>query len=93
MIVSIDEAKDWLRDIPEEDNGTLKIIVDAAETYLKNATGKTFDDKNAQAKLFCLVLTADWYENRELIATKPSEKMRLSVESMLAQLMYCGDTE
>ncbi|MED4206590.1 head-tail connector protein [Neobacillus mesonae] len=91
MIVSVEEANNWLRDIPEEDTAILKVIVDAAELYLKNATSKTFDDTNPQAKLFCLVLIADWYENRELIAEKPSEKKRLSLESMLAQLTYCGD--
>jgi uncharacterized phage protein (predicted DNA packaging) len=91
MIVSLDEAKNWLRDIPEEDEETLALIVEAAELYLKNATGKTFEDTNAQAKLFCLVLTTDWYENRELISAKPSEKRRLSIESMLTQLTYCGD--
>ena len=91
MIVSLSEAKDWLRDIPDEDTGILAIIVEAAESYLKNATGKTFDDTNVQAKLFCLVLITDWYENRELISAKPSEKRRLSIENMLSQLTYCGD--
>ncbi|MGY6209725.1 head-tail connector protein [Cytobacillus firmus] len=86
MIIDLAIARKWLREPPEEDNDIIKLIIGATEEYLKNATGRTFDDTNNQARLFCLILVTDWYENRDLIGTKPSEKVRFSIQSMLIQL-------
>lgn len=91
MIVSLDEVKNWLRDIPVEDEGTVTMLIGAAERFIKNATGNNFDSTNELAKLLCLILVTDWYENREMIG-KVSEKVRFSVESAMAQLAYCYDT-
>lgn len=92
MIVSLDEVKNWLRIDFSEDDALLTTLISAAEEYLKNATGKTFDNTNDLAKLFCLVLITDWYENREMIG-KASEKVRQTVESMVAQLSHCYDPQ
>lgn len=96
MIVSIDEAKKWLRVDHNDEDNMIQMLIKAAEKYLKNATGNTFDSSNELAQLFCLVLVADWYENREMIG-KVSDKIRHTVDSILAQLSYCygpqeGDT-
>ena len=89
MLVNLEEAKEWLRIDGTEDDVTLKMLISASESYLKNATGKEFDETNQQAKLFCLVLITDWYENRELIGVKSSDKVRYTIQSMLAQMTYC----
>lgn len=91
MIVSLDEAKSWLRVDGEDEDATITLLIDAAEEYLKNATGRQFDNSTNQAKLFCLVLVTDWYENRELMGVRVTEKLRFSIQSMLAQLNYMGD--
>lgn len=88
MVITLAEAKEWLRVDGNEDDSTIALLIGAAEKYLENATGYKFEATNEQAKLFCLVLIVDWYENRELIGQKPSEKVRFSVQSMLAQLQY-----
>lgn len=88
MILTLGEAKEWLRFDSDEDDATITGLIIAAETYLKNATGKQFDSTDEQAKLFCKFLVNDWYENRELTEVKPSEKIRLVIQSMLAQLTY-----
>lgn len=88
MIIDLPLARQWLREPPEEDNEIVQLIIGSAEDYLRNATGRVFDSTNNQARLFCLVLVTDWYENRELIGIKPSEKVRFSIQSMLAQLQY-----
>jgi uncharacterized phage protein (predicted DNA packaging) len=88
MIIDLEEVKNWLRIDGEEENATLDILIGAAETYLLHATGRTYDDSHNQAKLFCLVLVADWYENRELMGDKPSEKVRYSIQSIMSQLQY-----
>jgi uncharacterized phage protein (predicted DNA packaging) len=90
MIITIDEAKLWCRIEPEvtEEDALLHALINAAEQYLYNATGVTFDSTNELAKLFCMVLVTDWYENRELVG-KASEAVRYTLQSILAQLQYC----
>lgn len=91
MIIDLPLTRKWLREPPEEDDEILNLIIGAAVAYLKNATGRVFDSTNNQARLFCLVLVTDWYENRELIGIKPSEKVRFSIQSMLLQLQNLPD--
>lgn len=88
MIITIDETKQYLRVDGNEDDVLIIALIDAAETYLTNATGNTFDDTNSLAKLFCWVLVTDWYENREYVG-RVSDKARVIVEAMLAQLSHC----
>jgi uncharacterized phage protein (predicted DNA packaging) len=91
MILELEETKNWLRVDGNEDDQTIQMLINAAEQYLKNATGKTFDSSNYLAKTFCLTLVSDWYENRELTGTKVGEKVKFVIQSMLVQLKYGGD--
>jgi uncharacterized phage protein (predicted DNA packaging) len=91
LIITVEEAKNWLRVDGAEEDTLIQILISAAEDYLYNATGNVFDSKNELAKLFCFVLVTDWYENRDMIG-KASEKIRLSVDSMLSQLAHNYDT-
>jgi uncharacterized phage protein (predicted DNA packaging) len=93
MIIDLQETKSWLRIDGSEEDSTIEMLIGAAEAYLKNATGRDFDSNNDQAKLFCLVLVADWFENRDLVGTKPSDKVRFSMQSILAQLQYTPTEE
>lgn len=91
-MLDLQEVKTWLRVDGTEDDATITMLVDAAETYLKNATGRDYNSKNSLAKLYCMVLVADWYENRELVVgSQPSDKVRFTIQSMTAQLQYAGD--
>lgn len=92
MIVTLEETKSYLRVDDNESDALIALLIEAAETYLQNATGKQFDSTNHLAKLFCWVLITDWFENREYIG-KTSEKTRPIVDSMLAQLRYCYEPE
>lgn len=87
-ILGLEETKLWLRIDHEDENELIKMLILSAENYLKNATGIDYESDNNQAKLFCLVLVTDWYENRELIGHKVSDKVRFTIQSMLAQLTY-----
>jgi uncharacterized phage protein (predicted DNA packaging) len=91
MIVSLDEVKNWLRIDFSEDDALLTTLISAAEAYLKNATGVEYDENNHLAKLFCMTLISDWYENREMIG-KASDQIRPIINSILMQLTYGGDT-
>lgn len=89
MLITLKETKEYLRVDGDEEDTLITSLIAAAQEYLKNATGKTFDNTNELARLFCLVLVVDWYENRTLSAGKVGEKIRRVIDSMLAQLNYC----
>lgn len=94
-ILTVEEAKTWLRVDGSDEDSLIEMLITAAETYLHNATEVEFDETNQLAKLFCLVLCADWYENRDLIGQQPSDKVRFTIQSILAQLQhaYGGDED
>ena len=85
--MNIEDVKLWLRIDHNDEDELIQMLIDSSKNYFKNATGYEFND-SPQAKLFCLVLITDWYENRELIGHKVSEKVRFTIQSMLAQLTY-----
>lgn len=87
-ILTLDETKLWLRVDGIEEDTVIQTLIGAAETYLNNAVEVQFDTTNQLAKLFCLVLCADWYENRELIGSQPSDKVRFTCQSIMAQLQH-----
>ena len=89
MLITLDEAKEYLRIDGDEDNTLINTLIKASEEYLQNATGRSFDTTNNLARLFCLLLVVDWYENRGLTAGKVGDKIRPVIDSMLAQLNYC----
>ncbi|ANY71661.1 DNA packaging protein [Paenibacillus ihbetae] len=85
-ILTLDETKLWLRVDGNDEDAIIQTLMGAAETYLGNAVEVQFDSTNQLAKLFCLVLCADWYENRELIGSQPSDKVRFTCQSIMTQL-------
>lgn len=89
-ILTLKETEKWLR-VDDDESDIVEILMGAAETYLHNAVDVKFDGTNQLAKLFCLVLCADWYENRDLIGQQPSDKVRFTVQSIMTQLQYAYD--
>ena len=75
MLITLNETKEYLRVDGDEEDNLITSLINAAEVYLKNATGKTFDSSNELARLFCLVLVVDWYENRTYIAGKVGDNV------------------
>lgn len=93
-ILTLEEAKTWLRVDGDDEDGIIQIIASAAEEYLHNAVEVVFDGTNQLAKLYCLVLCADWYENRDLIGSQPSsDKVRFTCQSIMAQLQHSYSPE
>ena len=88
QLVTIEEVKQYLRVDGTEEDAFLTSLIAAAQVYLYNATGNQFDETNHLAKLFCLVLITDWYENREHTG-RPGDTVRPIVASILAQLAHC----
>lgn len=91
VILTLEETKQFLRIDNNNEDMLISTLILSAEEYLFNATGKTFDASNNLAKLFCLVLISEWYENRELMANRIGEKVRYVITSMLIQLKNTSD--
>ncbi|QEK13722.1 phage gp6-like head-tail connector protein (plasmid) [Crassaminicella thermophila] len=94
--MELTEIKEFLRleqDYTEEDIFLNSLLV-AAKEYIKNATGLDYDDTNELYKLAIKILVTHWYENREAISEKKTDKIAFSLNSILIQLQYCyeGDT-
>lgn len=93
MIIELEEAKTFAKIEYEEENEIVQLLVDVAEEGLKNATGIVFDSNNSLARLYCLVMVKDLYDNREITVEKASEKIRFTIQSILIQLKYCYPPE
>lgn len=74
--------------IDDDEDDIVVVLMGAAEAYLQNAVDIELDATNKLAKMYCLVLCADWYENRDLIGQQPSEKVRFTIQSIMTQLQY-----
>jgi uncharacterized phage protein (predicted DNA packaging) len=88
MVITIEEAKQHLRVDGDEENSYIEGLIKASEKFIKNGTGKTFDNTNFLAKTVCLMLVADMYENRVTTTDKVGTKTRELVSMMLIQLGY-----
>ena len=94
MIIELEELKTFARiEYDDDDVLLLSTLILVAEEGLKNATGIVFTSDNSLAKLYCLVVAKDLYDNRELTADKVSEKVRFTIQSILIQLKYCYPPE
>lgn len=91
MIISLEEAKIFMKVDFEDEDDEIQDCIDDAEAYLENATGKKFDSSNRLARRYCKVLANDWYNDRSLREDKKiSGKIKFTLQSIMTQLKY-GD--
>lgn len=88
-IVTVSEAKLWLRIDHDDEDQLIQMLIEGARQYLRNATGRVWSRASVTARLVMLALIADSYENRETTVGKGSTKdLRPAIQSMIAQLKY-----
>lgn len=91
MILTLKEAKEYLKVDFDDEDDEIQDCIDAAEEYLKAATGKEFSSENKRAKRYCKVLVNEWYKDRGLMEDgKVTKKVRFTLTSIMTQLKY-GD--
>ncbi|MGG7163789.1 head-tail connector protein [Clostridium ihumii] len=88
MIVSVEEVKEYLKIDGDEENKYLEILINAAEEFIMNGTGKKFDSNNKLAKIVALFIIGDMHENRTMTTEKVGVKVREIVTMILIQLAY-----
>lgn len=95
MILTLEEVKEYLKIDYDDEDLLLTSLIEVAEQYLYNATGKKFN-KNVLAKLYCKVLVYEWYKDRGFTmkiskTSNVSDKTRYTLQSILLQLKYGDD--
>lgn len=91
MILNLEEAKKFLKVDFDDDDDEIQDCIDAAEEYLKDATGKEFTSENKRAKRYCKILVNEWYKDKGLMEEEKREKrVRFSLQTIMTQLKY-GD--
>ena len=88
MIITLEEAKMHLKVDSDEEDNYIQILIDASEEFINYATGKNFDKDNKRAKVVCLFLIADMYENRLSTTDKVNEKIKSIAMLLLTQLAF-----
>ncbi|MGE4417571.1 MAG: head-tail connector protein [Marinobacterium sp.] len=91
MIVTLEEAKQYLRVDHSDDDALITLLIGAAEQFLQDATGKTFDASNSLAKVVCLTIIADLYDQRQVEVDKVGVRTRRIIELALTQLSMTGE--
>ena len=91
MIVTLEEAKAYLRVDFNDDDVLITSLISAADEYLKAAISETYDVKSERARTLALIVVGDLYDNREL-SEKVSGNTRRLVQSFALQLrLESGD--
>ncbi|MBV4417201.1 head-tail connector protein [Clostridium tyrobutyricum] len=86
-ILNLDEAKLYLHVDYEDDDSTIKDLIDAAEIYLINAGCNINEQNTVMFKLAEKMLVSHWYNNRE--PTGSATKLVYGFQSIIIQLRYC----
>jgi hypothetical protein len=87
LIVTLEDAKGFLKVDSDNEDTDIQDLIDGAEEFLKNATGKTFDATNKLAKLVVRILITDWHENPNNIGR--ADHIFSQIQCYLTQLTYC----
>lgn len=93
MLLTVEEAKLFLRVDYDEDDDLIRLLIDNAEIYLKDAIddyGSKIGNERFQnkVKLAMLVLVSNWYDNRDFTEFKTDEKVRYTIHSLIQQMKH-----
>lgn len=88
MVISLVEAKEYLRIDGNDEDTLINSLILTSEEYIKNATASDVDLTKELAKLASKLLVSHWYENRE--PTGKADKLSFSLQSIFVQLQYCA---
>ena len=92
-ILTLEEAKNYLRVDYDEDDTLLQSLMIAAIDYLRDAiddfdTKVTKEKFNKRAKILACVLLQEWYDNRE---QRESKDLSYTSRSLMLQLQNGGN--
>lgn len=83
--VTLEEVKNYLRVTYDDDDELLKMLISAADEYLKAAIHEKYDSELSRSKLLVMLVVSDLYDNREL-NEGVSAKVRGIIDSFALQM-------
>ncbi|CEP42276.1 putative DNA packaging protein [[Clostridium] sordellii] len=88
-MLELKEVKNHLQ-VDFDDNDTfIKLLIDGAYEYLEDTTGFDFKKSDSsKAKIFCLAIINECYENRGLTTEKAGKQMSYIMKDILIKLSY-----
>ena len=93
-MVTLEKAKNYLKidDDINEDNELITTLINAADNYIQQSTGKRNND-NPTYDLCTLLIVAHWYENRQIYSAKPGaiNQIPLSADALLKHIAMAAD--
>ena len=84
-IVTLEEVKAYLKVDITDDDDLITMQIEAAETYLNNATGQEYTGEDKLVKLYCLMLVQHLYDKRTLVISG-SETLSTTAQAIMLQL-------
>lgn len=88
MLLDLNVTKSFLRVDFDDDDLLITMLIEAAENYIYEATGKTFDSSNKLAQLAALKIITLNYSERSGIIDKKSLIIPRFIDSDLFKLKY-----
>lgn len=91
-LVSVSEAKLWLRVDGDDEDLIIANLLDEAEEKLRDAVGEAWEwvREKRQVRTFILAYVADRYEHRGLTVGKGERTMNPVLASLLFELQHSG---
>lgn len=81
----LSEVKNYLRVDFSDDDNLITALMAAANDYLKDSIGATYDNTSERAKTLSLIVISDLYDNRG-ISDKASGNVRRLIEDFTLQM-------
>lgn len=82
--LQLEDVKVYLRIDIDDDDATLRLIIDAARKYVEKQIGEC-NEEDPRVKMLLLAVIANMYENRMLTTSKPETESYV-VKIMIMQL-------
>lgn len=89
-MVTLEEAKNYLRINFDNDDEFIKTLLKTSEQTVKEQTGVEYNDNDEIYKLAILLLTAHYYDKRESFADKSANKVPYTLETLIQHIGMRG---
>ena len=85
--MELEDIKNYLRIDGDEEDGLLRLMIDAGKEFIRSAVGK-YDDTDSTAQVLLAAVVQNMYDNRELMQSEQQVKKRIeyTFQSMILQL-------
>ena len=85
--MELEDIKSYLRIDGDEEDGLLRIMIDAGKEFIRSAFGE-YDDTESTAQVLLAAVVQNMYDNRELMQSEQQVKKRIeyTFQSMILQL-------